>query len=152
MSMKKLLYLLGFFVCLLSLTSCTDEVKNERLKKENIELSEKIAELKKEKETLEISVSELEAREITELEKTGDVYYVITVEIRQTHFTLDIGEHIKDAANKITIDFLVDKDYYDAVYVGQELDDSFRIGSFIINGSIGNWKVSVVNKRIAKKG
>lgn len=151
MTVKKLFYLLGFFACLLSLSSCSDEVKNERLKKENAELSEKIVELKKEKESLEISVSELEAREISELEKTGDVYYVVTIEIKQTHFTLDIGEHIKDAANKISMDFLVDKDYYEAVYVGQELDDSFRIGSFLINGSIGSWKVSVIDKRIAKK-
>ena len=78
----------------------------------------------------------------------GLAKYVITFNIKQTHFTLDIGEHLKDAMNDISIEIPVDKEYYDSVEVGDTIDDSFRVGSFIWNGSFGNWKVTVESKDI----
>ena len=78
----------------------------------------------------------------------GLAKYVITFNIKQTHFTLDIGEHLKDAMNDISIEIPVDKDYYDSVEVGDVIDDSFRMGSFIWKGSFGNWKVTVESKDI----
>ena len=74
--------------------------------------------------------------------------YVIAFNIKQTHFTLDIGEHLKDAMNDISIEIPVDKEYYDSVEVGDTIDDSFRVGSFIWKGSFGNWKVTVESKNI----
>ena len=41
----------------------------------------------------------------------GLAKYVITFNIKQTHFTLDIGEHLKDAMNDISIEIPVDKEY-----------------------------------------
>ena len=78
----------------------------------------------------------------------GLAKYVITFNIKQTHFTLDIGEHLKDAMNDISIEIPVDKEYYDSVEVGDTIDDSFRVGSFIWKGSFGNWKVTVESKEI----
>ena len=78
----------------------------------------------------------------------GLAKYVITFNIKQTHFTLDIGEHLKDAMNDISIEIPVDKEYYDSVEVGDTIDDSFRVGSFIWKGSFGNWKVTVESKDI----
>ena len=78
----------------------------------------------------------------------GLAKYVITFNIKQTHFTLDIGEHLKDAMNDISIEIPVDKEYYDSVEVGDTIDDSFRVGSFIWKGSFGNWKVTVESKGI----
>ena len=78
----------------------------------------------------------------------GLAKYVITFNIKQTHFTLDIGEHLKDAMNDISIEIPVDKEYYDSVEVGDTIDDSFRMGSFIWKGSFGNWKVTVESKDI----
>ena len=78
----------------------------------------------------------------------GLAKYVITFNIKQTHFTLDIGEHLKDAMNDISIEIPVDKEYYDSVEVGDIIDDSFRVGSFIWKGSFGNWKVAVESKNI----
>ena len=78
----------------------------------------------------------------------GLAKYVITFNIKQTHFTLDIGEHLKDAMNDISIEIPVDKEYYDSVEVGDTIDDSFRVGSFIWKGSFGNWNVTVESKEI----
>ena len=78
----------------------------------------------------------------------GLAKYVITFNIKQTHFTLDIGEHLKDTMNDISIEIPVDKEYYDSVEVGDTIDDSFRVGSFIWKGSFGNWKVTVESKDI----
>ena len=78
----------------------------------------------------------------------GLAKYVITFNIKQTHFTLDIGEHLKDSMNDISIEIPVDKEYYDSVEVGDTIDDSFRMGSFIWKGSFGNWKVTVESKDI----
>ena len=78
----------------------------------------------------------------------GLAKYVITFNIKQTHFTLDIGEHLKDAMNDISIEIPVDKEYYDSVEIGDTIDDSFRVGSFIWKGSFGNWKVTVESKDI----
>lgn len=78
----------------------------------------------------------------------GLAKYVITFNIKQTHFTLDIGEHLKDSMNDISIEIPVDKEYYDSVEIGDTIDDSFRVGSFIWKGSFGNWKVTVESKDI----
>ena len=78
-------------------------------------------------------------------------YYIVEFEIKQSHFTLDISEHLKDSINKLTFEVPVDKDYYNKVYVGQEITDSFRMGSLVMKGSIGKWKITVKNKYIKHK-
>ena len=42
----------------------------------------------------------------------------------------------------------VDKEYYDSIKVGDVIDDSFRMGSFIFKGSFGNWNITVEDKCI----
>jgi len=76
--------------------------------------------------------------------------YVLTLELSQSHFTLDIGEHMKDAMNAIEFDIPVDKSFYDGVDVGDEIIDDFRAGSFIMNGSFGDWEMEVTHKKITK--
>ena len=78
-------------------------------------------------------------------------YYIVELEIKQSHFTLDLTEHAKDAMNKLTLEIPVDKDYYDNVYVGQEISNNFRMGSLLMKGSFGKWKVTVKNKYIKRK-
>lgn len=77
--------------------------------------------------------------------------YVVTLEIKQSHFTLDPFEVLKDNMNAIELPILVSKEYYEAVEVGTVLDNSFRVGSFIMNGSIGNWNITVIKKEILKE-
>lgn len=74
--------------------------------------------------------------------------YVIEFKLKQTHMTLDLLEHAKDAMNAITFEIPVDKPFYDSVKEGDEIINSFRTGSLIISGSFGNWKMTVNRKII----
>lgn len=76
--------------------------------------------------------------------------YVITLEIRQSHVTLDLWEHVKDSANAIRMEIPVDKQFFDDVQEGQLLKSDFRTASLLIRGSFGSWKVKVVEKKVRK--
>lgn len=58
----------------------------------------------------------------------GETKYFVTINIAQSHFTLDLMEHLKDSMNDVNIEIMVDKDYYDSVEIGENLEDSFRWG------------------------
>ena len=136
--MKK--YIIALIVMIaVTLSGCskTETVTNEDVAK----LESEIAQLEAERDLLNEEI--LNTKIDNNLAK-----YVITFNIKQTHFTLDIGEHLKDAMNDISIEIPVDKEYYDSVEVGDTIDDSFRVGSFIWKGSFGNWKVTVESKDI----
>ena len=136
--MKK--YIIALIVMIaVTLSGCskTETVSNEEITK----LESEIAQLEAERDRLNEEILN------TKIDN-GLAKYVITFNIKQTHFTLDIGEHIKDAMNDISIEIPVDKEYYDSVEVGDTIDDSFRVGSFIWKGSFGNWKVTVESKDI----
>ena len=134
---KYIVILLAMMAITLSGCSKTETVTNEDVAK----LESEIAQLKAERDRLNEEI--LNAKIDNGLAK-----YVITFNIKQTHFTLDIGEHLKDSMNDISIEIPVDKEYYDSVEVGDVIDDSFRMGSFIWKGSFGNWKVTVESKDI----
>lgn len=136
--MKK--YIIALIVMIaVTLSGCskTETVTNEDVAKLEFE----IAQLEAERDRLNEGILN------TKIDN-GLAKYVITFNIKQTHFTLDIGEHLKDAMNDISIEIPVDKEYYDSVEVGDTIDDSFRVGSFIWKGSFGNWKVTVESKNI----
>ena len=134
---KYAIVLIAMIAITLSGCSKTETVTNEDVAK----LESEIAQLEAERDRLNEEV--LDTKIDNNLAK-----YVIAFNIKQTHFTLDIGEHLKDAMNDISIEIPVDKEYYDSVEVGDTIDDSFRVGSFIWKGSFGNWKVTVESKDI----
>ena len=134
---KHAIVLIAMIAITLSGCSKTETITNEDVAK----LESEIAQLEAERDRLNEEI--LDAKIDNNLAK-----YVITFNIKQTHFTLDIGEHLKDAMNDISIEIPVDKEYYDSVEVGDTIDDSFRVGSFIWKGSFGNWKVTVESKDI----
>ena len=134
--MKKYISIL-FILLTLTLTGCSDNVDEMR----RDALQAEIAQLEAERDALKAEVID------TKIEN-GTEKYVITFKIKQTHFTLDISQHLKDSMNDISIEIPVDKEYYDSVEVGDVIDDSFRMGSFIWKGSFGNWNVSIENKEI----
>ena len=136
--MKK--YIIALIVMIaVTLSGCskTETVTNEDVAK----LESEIAQLEAERDLLNEEILN------TKIDN-GLAKFFITFNIKQTHFTLDIGEHLKDAMNDISIEIPVDKEYYDSVEVGDVIDDSFRMGSFIWKGSFGNWKVTVESKDI----
>ena len=77
-------------------------------------------------------------------------YYIIILEIKQSTFTLDLGEHIKNKMNSMTLSIAVDKRLYDSVVIGQVLSSSFKRGSLLFNGDFSKLKVTVVGKKIVK--
>ena len=134
---KYVIVLIATIAIILSGCSKTGTVTNEDIAK----LESEIVQLEAERDRLNEEI--LNTKIDNRLAK-----YVITFNIKQTHFTLDIGEHLKDSMNDISIEIPVDKEYYDSVEVGDIIDDSFRMGSFIWKGSFGNWKITVETKDI----
>lgn len=141
-------------VVLVMLVSCDDGTfkiveaennteSNEYLEQQRNELQAEIAILQDQKATIEAEIDNAKR-------ENGTAKYVVTFRIKQSHFTLDIGEHLKDSMNEITFEVPVDKEYYDSVTVGSVINDDFRMGSLIMHGSFGNWKVTVGKKKYNK--
>ena len=134
---KHIIALIVIIAVTLSGCSETETVKNEDIAK----IESEIAQLEAERDRLNEEILN------TKIDN-GLAKYVITFNIKQSHFSLDLGEHLKDAMNDISIEIPVDKEYYDSVEIGDVIDDSFRMGSFIWKGSFGNWKVTIESKDI----
>ena len=144
--MKKVILVILAIIMLFSFVSCTKSEKS--LNKDVAQLEAKVSALENEISELEAERNSLKEEIIDTQAKNGTVKYVVTFKIKQTHFTLALTEHFKDALNDISISIPVDKEYYDSVEIGDEIDDSFRLGSFIFKGSFGSWDVSVKDKEI----
>ena len=146
--MKKILtiILVVCIIALFALVGCANE--EEKLSAEIVEKRTTVLELEKEVSALIRERNALK-NEITDIKvESGTAKYVVTFNISQSHFTLDLSQHLKDAMNDISIQIPVDKEYYDSVNVGDVIDDSFRMGSFIFKGSFGNWNITVEDKCI----
>lgn len=137
--MKKLLSFVIVILMIFVLSGCSEN--DECLEQRCEDLRDEISVLEDEKMALENEIADAKV-------ENGTAKYIITLRIKQTHFTLDIGEHLKDSMNEITIEIPVDKEYYDSLSVGGTINDEFRMGSLIMHGSFGSWKVTVDNKEI----
>lgn len=136
--MKRITVLIVIFcMCVLLIGCAPDDALNSDIE----ELEARVSELKAERDAL--------INEITDIKiESGTAKYIVTFNISQTHFTLDLGQHFKDAMNDISIQIPVDKEYYDALNIGDTIADDFRIGSLIFKGSFGNWDITVEDKYI----
>lgn len=144
--MKRIImFIMALCVCV-SFVGCATE--EEMLNSNIVELEAKVSELKSEISDLETERNAL-ANEITDIKiENGTAKYIVTFNIKQSHFTLDIGQHFKDEMNDISIQIPVDKKYYDSVEVGDTIADDFRMGSLVLYGSFGNWDITVEDKSI----
>lgn len=134
--MKKFILVISMGVLL---TGCVSQTQLDEVRIN--ELQNQIASLEEEKSSLE--------QYISNYKKENDIKkYVVTLEIKQSHFTLDIGEHIKDSMNKIEIELPVDKQYFDSVNEGDTINDDFRFGSWVMSGSFGSWDVTIGKKEV----
>ena len=77
--------------------------------------------------------------------------YIVRFKLKQSHVSLDIGTHMKDAANAIEFEMAVDKDFYHKLTVGSKVVDEFRMGSAVLYGSWGSWNMTVLEKHIDKR-
>lgn len=78
----------------------------------------------------------------------GSMRYILSVTLKQSKFSLSVKEHLKNSMNAETFDIFVDKITYDNANTGDDLFKAFRVGSFVFNGSVGNWKIVVNSKRM----
>lgn len=95
-------------------------------------------------------VNELNQEEkvVRTIAEGGSVRYILNVTLKQSNFTLSIKKHMSNAMNAETFDIVVDKIAYDNANAGDDLMKAFRTGSFLMNGSLGNWKITVNSKRM----
>lgn len=138
---KRILIVAMAVVMVVCLSGCREQAYIDMLKQD-------ISELQTEKQALETEVAELSNAVIEKKEENGTAKYVLTLEVKQSHISLDISEYLKDSMNAMEIQIPVDKEYYDSVEVGQNIMDEFRMGSFIYKGTFGNFKVTVTDKEI----
>lgn len=128
---------------LLALTGCSYN-NQEIIRSQEIDIKE----LKEEIENLETQKGKL-LKDVQDIKVERNVAkYIITLKISQSHLTLDLGKHMKDVMNTIEIQLPVDKEFYESVNQGELLDSSFRLGSALLEGSWGNWKVEIIKKEI----
>ena len=151
--MKKIIMIFGFIIALCSCkkeTPCTVTDDINQLKQIRNELQSEVWKLGDAKsaklQTIDSLNKELKFLNIYTSGRTPQ--YILKMKLKQSHFSLDIGKHIKDAMNAIEFELPVDKDFYNKVEVGTEIVDDFRTGSFILHGSIGSWKMTVEDKEI----
>jgi len=79
-----------------------------------------------------------------------NAYYLITLEIRQSTFSLDIGQNIKNRINSIEFTIPVSKEFYASVDIGTKLNNTFKWGSFVFDGDFSKLNVTIKNKRMER--
>ena len=91
-------------------------------------------------------------KEIKVMEETGKapVYY-LTIKSKKSSFTLDMGQHMKNAANAFTFDLPVDRDLYNSVKVGSNLKEASMNGSLWMSGKFGSVNLTVEKKYIKER-
>ena len=136
---KKILAALLVGGMMLMLAGCGDN--REDLNAEIDGLKAEISELENQRDSLKSEIADIKV-------DNGTAKYIVTFNIKQSHFTLDLSEHMKDEMNDISIQIPVDKEYYDSIKVGDTIADDFRMGSLVTKGSFGSWDITVEDKEI----
>lgn len=78
----------------------------------------------------------------------GEEYRILKLEVKQKHYNLNIGDHIKDNINAFTFEIPVDPHYFSSVDVGDIVASDLRTGSLVAKGSIGKLEIKVVDKYV----
>ena len=153
----KLSYTLYALLVAFLFTACENEndVKSdiEILRNKRATLTNDVKNLNatKNSKTNEIALLNEKIKELRIYESGKEPQYILKIHLKQSHFSLDVGKHIKDAMNAIDFEIPVSREFYNSVNVGTRIVDEFRSGSFILHGSIGDWKMTVKDKQIRSK-
>jgi hypothetical protein len=151
--MKKLIILLLVIIGLWSCkkeTPCTITDDIDQLKQTKSEYQNEIRNFVEIRGKIVHEIDSLTAvLKIIDIYKSGRIpQYILKIHLKQSHITLDLGKVIKDHMNTVDFELPVDKLFYDQVQVGTSIVDDFRMGSFILSGSIGSWDMTVSGKEI----
>ena len=123
------------------------EINNLRYEKDN--LSKSVENLRETNTILMNEVSNLRT-EKSAFSSEYEPVYLLTLEIKQSTFTLDLAEHAKNAINAIALQIPVSYTFYNKVSIGQNISEEFKYGSLILNGDFSKLKVKVKNKEIKR--
>lgn len=149
--MKKLFILLSVIVCFSSCYKDEDfydlQHKCRDLAAQKYSLQQDINVLNGKKSALNKEIEEMRAEKGL-LINGREPQYLVKIKIKQGTFTLDPFEHIKNEANATEMEIPVSRDFYNTVSVGTDLTDSFKAGSFWIDGDLSWLHLKVINKRI----
>lgn len=138
-------------VTLMSCESKQDVANDiEKLRMDRTSLQNEVYLLREDVEIQEAEVRNLEKKlnELHIYESGKTPKYILKLKLKQSRVSLDITKHIKDGMNAIEFELPVDKSFYESVGTGTEIVDNFRTGSFVLYGSFGSWKMTVVDKEI----
>ena len=149
--MKKFLVFAMFAVIF---TACyTDDDKNrlqlecKALAQQKENLQSTVSRLNNSKTSLLKQIHDLQIQK-SAYETGREIKYIVKFRIKQSTFTLDVGEHIKNGMNAIELELPVNKSFYDKVSIGTEISNSFKMGSLLFNGDFSNLHMTVTGKRI----
>ena len=142
--MKKILTFI-FAVCVV--TSCYDISDKMRLQVECDNLASRKNYLENDIVDLRSEINNLR-REKSVLQSGREPKYIVKFKIKQGTFTLDLFEHAKNEMNSIEIEVPVNRDYYNRLSIGQDITDSFKWGSLVMDGDFSTLHMRVVGKRI----
>lgn len=149
--MKK--FIVIALVAILSVSCYTSEDQKQlqldckKLETEKVWLNRNIESLNSRVVSLRKEISDLNA-EKNSISSGREPKYIVKFKIKQGTFTLDLFEHAKNEMNSIEIEIPVNKDYYNRLSIGQDITDSFKWGSLIVNGDFSTLHMKVVGKRI----
>jgi len=144
--MKKLI--ICMFVLLLSVGCAVEDVDSLKLQVDGLKIQRDSLVVEAESLRTEIDSLSQNKEYIQKISEGRDAKFMLSLELKQSHFSLDVNKHLKDAMNKLTFEIAVDEDLYNEQDVGSELLREFRDGSAWMEGSFGDWVVTVVDKRI----
>lgn len=157
--MKKLFYFMA--MCLVMVSCRVTDEDYQALKSEYAELAEQYDNLLSKRGSLNKSILELNGTisnlqtEIRDLriekkiiESGRTPKYIVKFEIKQGTFTLDPWEHVKNSMNAIEVEIPVDREFYNALKIDQDLTDAFKWGSLVMDGDFSNLHMRVKSKRI----
>ena len=135
-------------------TACYTTEDQKRLAQEckalevqKTQLQQTITTLKERQANLSTQVHDLTVQK-NSIQTGREIKYIVKFKIKQGTFTLDIFEHAKNEMNSIEIEIPVNKDYYNSLSIGQDLTDSFKWGSLIMDGDFSTLHMKVIGKRI----
>ena len=122
-----------------------EECKSLVQQKENLQST--ITRLNDNIDYLKYQVNDLQTQK-SAYQSGREIKYIVKFKIKQSTFTLNIAEHVKNGMNSIEVEIPVSKSFYDRVSVGTELSNSFKMGSLLFNGDFSNLHMTVTGKRI----
>lgn len=121
---------------------------------EKMQLQKEYNTLYAQKHSLENTISDLN-NEITTLTNERNALingkepkYIVKFKIKQGTYTLDILEHVKNEVNAIEFEIPVCKEFYNHINIGQDITNSFKYGSLLVNGDFSVLHMRIINKRI----